>query len=156
MTDLTAWLRAEDARALALTLYGEGRGEPIEGRVAIGSVIRNRARTGYCGKTIAEVCLYPSQFSCWNGGTDENHAHLMALARSLADGGPPPWNALERTIYDETCWIASGLVGGMIRDRVAGARHYMTVAQFELNPKWARGKKPVAQIGRHVFFTGIA
>ena len=31
-----------DTQILLLTLWGEGRGEPIEGRVAIGSVIRNR------------------------------------------------------------------------------------------------------------------
>jgi spore germination cell wall hydrolase CwlJ-like protein len=155
MTDLAAWLRAEDLRALTLTLYGEGRGEPLEGRVAIGNVIRNRARTRYMGKTVAEVCLWPWQFSCWNPGADENHAHVVAVARALADGGPPPWSALERAVYDETCWIASGLVDGMIRDNVKGSRHYMTVAQFETDPKWAKGRTPTARAGHHVFFAGI-
>jgi N-acetylmuramoyl-L-alanine amidase len=155
VSDVRTWVKASDLRALSLTLYGEGRGEPIEGRIAIGSIIRNRAKTRYCGESIAAVCLWPWQFSCWNPGADENHAHLLAVAQALAAGGPPPWTGLERGIYDETCWVASGLLEGLIRDRVAGARHYMTLRQFTEDPKWARGRTPAARIGRHVFFAGV-
>lgn len=155
MTELRAWLAASDTRALAWTLFGEGRGEPIEGRIAVASVVRNRARTKYCGDSIAAACLWPRQFSCWNDGPDENHAHLTAVVRAFAGGGVPPWSDAEHAIYDETCWIATGIVEGYIRDRVSGARHYMTARQFETDPKWASGRTPVARIGRHVFFAGI-
>lgn len=158
MTDLVPWLKSSDARALSLTLWGEARGEPIEGRVAVASVIRNRARARYRGQTIAEVCLWPAQFSCWspNGGA-ANYAHLMGVARALADGGVPPWSDVERAIYDETCWIASGIVEGLIRDRVRGATHYLTESLFvSTPPTWAKGVVPVCRVGRHVFLAGVA
>ena len=37
MSDIVQWLLADEVRALALTLYGEARGEPVEGRIAVAS-----------------------------------------------------------------------------------------------------------------------
>lgn len=162
--ELLAWVRGEDARALTLTLYGEGRGEPVEGRIAIGCVIRNRAAARYCGTTIAEVCLWPRQFSCWRA-TDgpANHAHLVALAWALYRGGVPPWSDVERAIYDETAWVASGLLERMIRDRVRGSRHYYAPAAMVpagSRPAWSIRDgvplPPTAVVGRQWFFAGIA
>lgn len=65
-------LTAGDIDILARTIYGEARGEPWEGKIAVAWVVRNRAeRGGWWGDTIREVCLKPWQFSCWNE-TDPN------------------------------------------------------------------------------------
>jgi len=161
--DLVAWVRASEGRVLALTLYGEGRGEPIEGRIAIGSVIRNRVRRRFRGTTYAEVCFWPWQFSCWKeGGGAANHAHLVAVVSALKHGGPPPWSDVERAIYDETCWVASGLTEGFIRDRVRGSLFYYAPAAMPggTRPEWAErdGKPipPLAVVGRHHFFAQVA
>ena len=158
MTDaLISWLRADDARCLALTLHGEARGEPIEGRVAVGCVIRNRARAKYRGTTIADVCLWPSQFSCWGrSGGEDNYAHLTGVAAALMAGTPPPWSEAERLIYLETNWIANGLVSGIIRDRVKSATHYVTRRLYVTDrPVWLKGVEPVCEVGSHCFFAGL-
>lgn len=51
---------------MMLTVYGEARGEPYEGKVAVGSVILERVdHREWDGDTIHEVCLMPYQFSCY-------------------------------------------------------------------------------------------
>lgn len=160
---LVAWLKADDTRALTWTLFGEARSEPIEGRIAVGCVIRNRARRQFRGTTIAEVCFWPWQFSCWREqGGAANFAHLVSLVRAFRDGGPPPWSAVDRAIFDETCWIASGLVTGFIRDRVAGSLFYYAPAAMPKGkpPAWAvRDGQPItptAVVGAHRFFAQVA
>jgi len=51
---------------LTRTVYGEVRGESEAGQAAVAWVIRNRVAKGRAqmGKTIKDVCLKPSQFSC--------------------------------------------------------------------------------------------
>ena len=41
----------DDAQVIALTLYGEARGEGVEGRIAVANVIRNRLTSGRWGET---------------------------------------------------------------------------------------------------------
>jgi hypothetical protein len=151
LTDLFTWLAASDRRAL--TLYGEARGEVVEGRIAVASVIRNRAARKFRGTTIADVCLYPGQFSCWSprGGT-ENYHHVVSVGTAIADHTAPHWSPLEAAIYAETEWIVDGILMGLVRDRVRGAIYYMTADLFYTHPpRWAVGAAPVAVVGNHVF-----
>src|ERR1043165_6216488 len=50
-----------DKLAIARTVYGEARGEPLTGQQAVASVILNRARGS--GKSPAEVAAAPHQFA---------------------------------------------------------------------------------------------
>ena len=53
-------------RAMAATVWGEARGEPFEGKVAVAWVIINRSRKpGWWGEDIRSVCSARWQFSCW-------------------------------------------------------------------------------------------
>lgn len=158
ITDLLTWLASSDRRALTLTLHGEARSEPIEGRIAVGCVIRNRAQRQFRGKSIAEVCLYPAQFSCWTPrGGAENYAHVMAVATALAAHLPPDWSRVEQAIYRETEWIAEGILSGAIRDRTKGALYYVTTELFYRRPPtWLLGSTPVAVVGNHAFFSRLA
>ncbi len=70
---------------VALTLYGEVRGEPLEGQLAVASVLLNRKADGRWGQTFTSVCRAPWQFSCWNP-TDPNRATLDRLAADLERG----------------------------------------------------------------------
>ena len=67
----------------ARTLWGEARGEPLIGQTAVAWVLRNRLYSGKWGHTLASVCLWPSQFSCWNAD-DPNRIKMC----ELVDSGP--------------------------------------------------------------------
>ena len=135
---------------VALTIYGEARGEPIEGKIAVANVLRNRRRSGRWGTSYASVCLAPLQFSCWTPkGGAENYATLSELADRLGYAGTP-----DDPVVRECYGVAAGLEA-WIRDNVAGATHYH-VATMRTVPKWAAGRDPVARIGDHLFYAGIA
>jgi hypothetical protein len=59
---------AHDARrAMAATIWGEARSEPLAGRIAVGWVVRNRAADpGWWGKDVRTCCLSPAQFSAYS------------------------------------------------------------------------------------------
>lgn len=134
---------------VSLTIFGEGRGEPLEGKAAIGCVIRNRVRTSYRGDTYHEVCLAPLQFSCWNTN-DPNRPLLLRLAQQIAEGRGAE---ITDPVWRETAYVARGIVTDQILDRVGSARHYHAVGAM---PDWSRHQLPIAQFHRHVFYEDVA
>jgi spore germination cell wall hydrolase CwlJ-like protein len=129
---------------LARTIYGEARGEyhRLEGGlaalIAIGNVIMNRYRQqSWYGKTIAEVCQKPWQFSCWNKD-DPNYLVLRS-------------DKITGEIFEVCRLVAENIVLGKWPDLVKGCDHYHTDSLTPL-PKWAVGKKPTCRIGRHLFY----
>lgn len=137
---------------LALTAWGEARGEPLEGRIAVGCVVRNRLATKRWGTDYASVVHAPGQFSCWwaNGGA-ANYATLQRFrARVEAEGGA----LIDDPLWQETRWAAQGILDDVVLDRVKGSTHYFESA-LPVVPFWAKGKTPVCRIGGHVFFAGI-
>jgi N-acetylmuramoyl-L-alanine amidase len=136
-----------DAQVLGLTLWGEARSEPIEGRVAVACVIRNRLRRGRWGNSYRVVCLARDQFSCWNDGIDANHQALMVEALRVA-GGVETLLPITR----ECLWVAQGIVSGDVQDNTERADHYLTRELYIRNPPvWARTMKVAVRIGGHVF-----
>jgi hypothetical protein len=72
-------MRFDDLSVMARTVFGEARGEPYQGRLAVAHVILNRVRAGgWFGASVSEVCLKRWQFSCWNPG-DPNRARLFQV-----------------------------------------------------------------------------
>ena len=136
---------------LSVMMWGEARGEPLEGRVAVGCVARNRANNR--GQSLATVILQPNQFSCFSpkgGGT--NYVSVMDAATRLV--------ARDNTImldpvWHETAYLAAGIVARIIRDNTGGADHYMTRSLFysPAQPRWAAPELMVVtlEVGRHVF-----
>jgi hypothetical protein len=142
-----------DRQALIATLYGEAAGESRDGQIAVACVIRNRVRApGGWGRTYRGVCLAPAQFSCW-WETNANSDRVYLLAEDLLLVRPPS----DAALVAELGWIADGVMGEAVRDHLGGATNYLTAALFETAPpSWARGRVPVARLGRHVFFAGVA
>jgi spore germination cell wall hydrolase CwlJ-like protein len=126
---------------LARTLWGEARGEGAAGMEAVAAVVVNRLKAGRprWGLDLGAVCLARRQFSCWNPG-DPNRAKLLAV--TPAD--PAFATALR---------IARRAASGLLPDPVLGATHYHTRGVM---PGWSIGQRPVATIGRHLFYAGIA
>ncbi len=124
---------------LARTLWGEARGENVRGIEAVAAVVMNRVRRGgWWGNTVETVCRKRWQFSCWNPG-DPNRAKLEAVD--------------ERDRAFRICLrVARRAVSGVLDDPTHGATHYHVRG---LMPLWARGRDPSAEIGAHVFYSGV-
>lgn len=135
-----------DVLVLARTIYGEARGELASyGRKslqAVANVVINRARTGYRGSSVADVCLKPWQFSCWNA-KDPNRAKIIGL--TLQSG-----NADFRACFE----VAEQVIAGDLGDITDGARHYHSIS---VHPAWANDPHGsiTARIGRHIFYKGV-
>lgn len=149
MTETEIKAALSDFDALWLTLFGEARSEPVEGQIAVACVIRNRVKGARrFGQSYRSVCLKPLQFSCWNEGADANHTRLMLLATEVVGKF---WAATPR--MQQLMFLAEGIIGGQLEDRVKGADHYLTTDLYVTKPpKWTKGQQPVAHVGAHTFF----
>lgn len=122
-------------RAMAATIWGEARGESLNGKIAVGWVIRNRASNpAWWGKDIIGVCLAPRQFTCW-------HDQQAEKVRWVD----------ERNEKFVVCLdVARRVIAGDVPDPTAGADHYY--ADYIATPRWAKNKSPTTKIGRHIFY----
>lgn len=138
------WYANEDARYMTATVYGEARGEPLEGQVAVACVIRNRAVAR--NLTPREVVLQPLQFSCWNPH-DPN--------RPLCDQVVKNWDTMFRELIRvrQCWWVSVGVLAGLLRDPTGGAVNYLTKSLYFSGacPDWAHKLEYVACIGNHIF-----
>ena len=103
-----SFLKLDDAQLMALTIYGEARGESYDGKVSVGTVILERVdHRDWDGKTIKEVCLKKWQFSCYNEN-DPNRGKLLNIAEQ--------WDEAMATnpVLNECYGIAAGLLNGSI------------------------------------------
>lgn len=154
-TDPRSDLRARllDREVLVCTLYGETRGEPVAGQLAVASVICTRAKAPPMrfGGSVRAVCFAPAQFSCW-WGPDPNTARVYRLAEALLSR--TPLGAFDTDLLAQLQWIADGLLGGIVHD-TGTANHYLTTALYQSPacPAWAQGQAPMATIGRHTFLS---
>lgn len=140
-----------DKQALTLTLWGEARGEPLDGKIAVASVIRNRVKAG---QSYRAVCLAPFQFSCWNDGDDENHRKLMSLTRQLLMQEPAR-DTLQPTFLS-CARVADQTIAGITADPTKGATHYVTIDLLNAHPpKWLSAMKLTRVIGNHAFFKEV-
>ncbi len=135
-----------ELEVLALTIYGESRGEPVEGQIAVGCVIRNRISSN---TTYSEICLRPNQFSCWNE-TDPNYSMLSDMSDKLLNGQTIP----DRD-YQQCLWVANGIINWTIKDNTKDAKNYLTETLFDSSnrPKWAKTiRDGSTRIGNQIFF----
>jgi spore germination cell wall hydrolase CwlJ-like protein len=140
--DAAAFARELAVDVLARTIWGEARGEGSAGMQAVASVVLNRLKVAqdkggkyWWGAGIIEICQKPYQFSAWNKD-DPNLPKVMAVDAS--------------DIHFATALrIARRALEGLLDDPVKGATHYHTAG---VRPAWSRAEKPVAVIGRHIFY----
>ena len=130
---------SRELECLALTIYFEARGEPDEGKIAVGHVVMNRASHPLFPRKVCEVVQqggdklrFHCQFTWWCDGRSDQPTDWRAWEKS---------KALARPIY----WDYS-------RDPTAGALWYH--ADYA-RPQWRSDLSRGAKIGRHVFY-GLA
>ena len=137
----------DDKQLMALTIYGEARGEGREGMIAVGSVILERVdHRGWDGDTIKSVCLMPWQFSCFLP-EDPNFHSLKLTANNFAA------QFRQSDILRKCFAVASDLIDGTLARTPEIAKHnatqYCTAA---VNPNWKTKMKLVATVGHHEFY----
>ena len=126
-----------DRELLAKTLMAEAGNQGVEGMLAAGSVIMNRARGGGYGQGVEGVIMKPGAFSPWNsvtGFAGGQQGQNMAAIR-------PTMQAYQ---------IADALLSGQYEDPTGGATHFYNPDIS--NPSWGtRGGGNWKRIGAHVF-----
>lgn len=127
-----------DEQVALRTLYGEARGEPPEGQLAVAHVFLNRMKDGRWGGSLATVCLARLQFSCWNA-SDPNRPLMAALQDDGAELAKL-WPILEQA--------RTG------KDPTNGATHYFSDTMIK-PPEWAVGATFCGQVGRHKFYRDV-
>jgi N-acetylmuramoyl-L-alanine amidase len=131
-----------DAHWMALTMWGEARGDGETGMRAVGHVIDNRRRAGAANpRFVTDTVSEAYQFSCWNR-RDPNLPAMLNIA------------ALPRDSHDYRMWrlarsLADEILSGHSEDPTSGSLFYHTDA---VAPRWSAGQTPVRRIGRHLFF----
>ncbi|MBX3593643.1 cell wall hydrolase [Sphingomonas sp.] len=121
---------AEDAqhRCLAVGIYYESKGEPLEGQLAVAEVILNRAKSGRFPSSVCGVLTQRGQFSFVRGGTlptppEGSRAWKTALA-------------VARVARDD-----------MWDSRVSKALYFH--ARY-VSPGWRRAR--IGAVGNHIFY----
>ena len=127
-----AVLSLSDVDKLARTIYAEAEGESYQGKLAVASVIYNRAK-GDTTKMV-RVVTARKQFSCWD-------------ARTPVQGKGQAW--------EDCLEIAQKMIDGSFQPSI-NANHYFNPKKC--SPSWAyldkaktRPRPKVASIGNHVF-----
>ncbi len=125
----------EEIECLALTIYFEARGEPDEGKIAVGHVVMNRAQHPLFPGEICGVVRqggierYRCQFTWWCDGRSDRPHDWSAWERS---------KALARRVF----WQDS-------TDPTAGALWYHAESVI---PSWRDKLSLGPKIGRHIFY----
>ncbi|HKT85046.1 MAG TPA: cell wall hydrolase [Novosphingobium sp.] len=115
-------------RCLASAIYFEARGESLEGQLAVGRVIVNRAESGRFPSSYCGVVYQPAQFSFIRG------------------------NAMPKAREDSESWrravaIAHIAVDGSWKSNVTGALFFHATS---VSPAWRLTR--VARVDNHVFY----
>ena len=118
---------------LTLNVYFEARGEPMEGKVAVVHVVKNRCHQR--GQSVVKVITASKQFSWVEAdGITQRAISNINLVRDLISCLTAVWIAGAERLRGHT---------------LGGANHYHSVT---VDPYWNDNMKLVDRIGRHKFY----
>lgn len=113
-----------DVDCMSKTIFYEANMEPLEGKVAVGYVLINRAESS--NKSICSIIKEPGQFTWYQSG-------------KLSQKIPVNYKELARNILD-----------GMVEAPATGIEYFHRTLKFR--PKWTKNLEKVAVIGHHTFY----
>lgn len=136
-------------KCLATMIYGEARGESLQGQVAVAFTALNRAGKA-ANKTVCNVVLAPKQYSIFN----DNPALYAAATNPHIE--PKQKNEIDQESWLRAVEVAAVVMRKKVEDPTFGATHYlapklMAIKQYKY-PKWSRQYTVVAIIGDHKFY----
>lgn len=127
-----------DLTCLALNVYHEARGEPAAGQYAVANVTLNRVASSRYPNTICEVVFQKK----WDR---IRRRYVGAFSWTEIDIKPP----LKDKEWRQALRVAEAVSTQAQPPELEGALFYHARS---IKPSWARHKKPVARIGRHIFY----
>lgn len=140
---LAYWLESNSSQkreltCLALNVYYEARGEPVEGKFAVAEVTMNRVVSRRFPETVCEV-VYEKKWD-WL-----RKRYVGAFSWTEFDVIPHP----EGEQWHLAREVAEAVYFGRQPPQLKGALHYHATY---IRPSWSRGRQRVARIGGHVFY----
>lgn len=140
-----------ELHCLALTVYGEARGETAEGMKAVAFVILNRVANRRYPNTVCEVALQPHQFEALAPSSPLHDMAQMALKGEMTF---PDMN--NKWIRNKIHEIAHEVYHGRTEDITKGAMHFyaprVQIALGRDHPSWIEQKTLTRRIGGHNFY----
>ncbi|MDH5377321.1 MAG: cell wall hydrolase [Gammaproteobacteria bacterium] len=130
-----------DLKCLALNVYHEARGEPLEGQLAVAMVTMNRVYSKSYPDTVCGVVWQRRQFSWTHDGRSDRPRDQQSwkVAKQISE--------YVYNKYDKHRDLSGGAL-----DLTKGALHYY--APKHANPNWANYKEVTSKIGGHIFLKG--
>jgi spore germination cell wall hydrolase CwlJ-like protein len=131
--------KRKQLKCLALNVYHEARGERTAGQYAVAEVTMNRVASKHYPNTVCDVV--------YQGGWDKHYKRYV---------GAFSWTELDlKSEFEHDMWVkakkvAVDVYAGDYKSRVKGALFYH--ARYIKKPIWAKRKRVVARIGRHIFY----
>lgn len=128
----------KELRCLALNVYHEARGEPIQGQLAVAYVTMNRLVSGRYPTSICDVVWQDRQFS-W---THDTVSDVPTSKRQ--------WQSAKRIaafVYRNYYHFQRVTKGAA--DLTRGALYFY--APTKAQPEWARKKTVTVKVGSHLF-----
>jgi spore germination cell wall hydrolase CwlJ-like protein len=134
---ITAQMRQQQLDCLARNIYHEAGSEPFEGKVAVAQVTINRTESGNFPSDICKVVY------------QKNVVYEKVMCQfSWYCEGPSAMKPMNGPIYTESMEVAKKvLLEGF---RLPDLKNALYFHGDYIQPGW--NKKPVAKIGRHVFY----
>lgn len=143
----------DELKCMADNMYFEAAGEPTQGRVAVGNVVKNRVKDSRYRDTYCGVIK--------RGKKDANGNMIKDKCTFswYCDGKPdvvPLYNekgellVLNRDAYIEILLLSLMIMTDHIEDNTDGATHYYN--PFKVTPYWKKFYTYVDMIGNHVFY----
>jgi len=130
--EFEAW---KEVDLLALLIWSEARGEPVQGQIAVAHVVLNRRRiVRWYGSTVHKVILKPWQFSWFNPFT-------------TGQGVRPTIPRIGASFQE----LAARVLAGDVPDPTGGATHFHAT-WMPVPPAWAEAMTVLCQIGQHRFY----
>ncbi len=118
-----------ELHCLALNVYHEARGENEAGRFAVASVTMNRVRSPRFPSTVCDVVWQPAQFSWTRDGRSDRPYEVAAWTAAMEVAIRTFWHQVPSNVGAATFY-----------------HHEM------ISPRWAKAKRVVARVGKHVFY----
>jgi N-acetylmuramoyl-L-alanine amidase len=136
--NVTREVQVRELACLARNVYYEARGEPVAGQYAVAEVTMNRKASRHYPKTVCEVVHEKN----WD---PIRKRYVGAFSWTEFDSLPEP----SGEEWDLARKIAEAVYHGRALPTMQGALFFHATY---IKPDWAKEKKRIARIGRHVFY----
>lgn len=133
-------------KCLATMIYGEARGEPEKGQIAVAYTAVNRA----LNRSVCDVVLAPMQYSVFNDNPGLKEIALNQHAE------PKHKSVIEAEAWRKAVKVAQDVMRKKVPDPTKGSTHYlnpelMNTLGYEF-PEWSKQYKMTITIHGHQFY----